>query len=44
LRVAKTVHFLDPFGKVAKRIENGAEDNLAFYFAEFIPQVIKASG
>jgi hypothetical protein len=43
LSAAKTLHFLDPFGKVAKRIENGSEDNLAFYFAEFIPQVIKAA-
>jgi hypothetical protein len=43
LRAGGSVHFLDPFGKVAKRIQNGPEDNIAFYFAEFIPHVIKAS-
>jgi hypothetical protein len=43
LSAAGTLHFLDPFGKVAKRIQNGSEDNLAFYFAEFIPHVINAS-
>ena len=43
LKPGKTLHFLDPFGKVAKRIVNGPEDNLAAYFADFIPKVIKAS-
>jgi hypothetical protein len=43
LSAADTVHLLDPFGKVAKCIQNRTEDNLAFYFAEFIPSVIKAS-
>ena len=44
LQPAKTLHFLDPFGKVAKRIENGSEDNLSAYFAQLIPHVIKVSG
>ena len=35
--------FLDPFGKIAKRIVNGSEDNPVYYFADFIPHVIKAS-
>ena len=39
----KTVHFLDPFGKVAKRIQNGPEDSLAAYFSGLIPHVIKVS-
>jgi hypothetical protein len=33
-------HTLQPFHKVYKRITNGSEDSLGFYFAEFIPQVL----
>jgi hypothetical protein len=33
-------HILQPFHKVYKRISNGMEDSLAFYFAEFIPHVL----
>jgi hypothetical protein len=43
LQTAGTTHFLNPFAKVAKRIENGSEDNISFYFSEFIPTVMKAS-
>ncbi len=43
LQHAGTVHILDPFGKVAKRIMNGSEDNIAIYFADFIPHVLKSS-
>jgi len=43
LKAGGTTHFLNPFGKVEKRIENGPEDNLTAYFAGFIPHVLKAS-
>ena len=33
-------HILQPFHKVYKRITNGMEDSLGFYFEEFIPQVL----
>jgi hypothetical protein len=33
-------HVLFPFHKVHKRIVNGMEDSLGFYFAEFLPQVL----
>jgi len=36
------VHLLDPYAKVAKRIENGNADNLAFYFQQQIPQALAA--
>jgi hypothetical protein len=36
------VHLLQPFHKVYKRIANGSEDSLAFYFSEFIPHVLAA--
>jgi hypothetical protein len=34
------IHFLQPFHKVYKRIANGSEDSLGFYFSEFIPRVL----
>ncbi len=43
LKPAKTLHLLDPFGEVAKRIQNGSEDNLEVYFAQLIPHVMSAS-
>jgi hypothetical protein len=35
-----SVNILDPYAKVAKRIENGNADNLAFYFQQLIPQAL----
>jgi len=43
LKAGGATLFLNPFGKVEKRIENGPEDNLTAYFAGFIPHVLKAS-
>jgi hypothetical protein len=40
IRTPTHLHVLQPFHKVHQRIVNGAEDNLRFYFAEFIPQVL----
>lgn len=37
-------HFLDPFGKVAKRLTNGAEDSLSVYFGQLIPHVVGGGG
>jgi hypothetical protein len=34
------VHILQPFEKVHKRLTNGSEDSLHFYFATFLPQVL----
>jgi hypothetical protein len=34
------VIMLQPFGKVHDRIMNGNEDNIEFYFAEFIPKTL----
>jgi hypothetical protein len=42
IRTKTKMHLLKPFHKVYKRIVNGDEDNLEFYFAEFIPQVLAA--
>ena len=36
-------HWIKPFHKVYKRIVNGSEDHLGFYFAEFIPHVLASS-
>jgi hypothetical protein len=43
IRAETRAHWLQPFHKVYKRITNGSEDHLGFYFSEFIPQVL-ASG
>jgi hypothetical protein len=40
IRTTKKVHWLQPFHKVHKRITNGGEDSLSFYFGRFIPQVL----
>jgi hypothetical protein len=34
------ISMLQPYGKVHDRIMNGDEDNLEFYFAEFIPKTL----
>jgi hypothetical protein len=34
------VHLTQPFHKVHKRLINGQEDSLHFYFATFLPQVL----
>jgi hypothetical protein len=39
---AKQIHFLNPHGKVAKRIVNGKQDSLQVFFSEMIPAVLKA--
>ena len=33
-------HALTPHGKIEKRIMNGEEDNIKFYFGEFIPAIL----
>jgi hypothetical protein len=40
IRTDTRLHLLKPFHKVYKRIVNGHEDDLAFYFTEFIPRVL----
>jgi hypothetical protein len=40
IRTATHYHVLRPFHKVYKRIANGSEDSLTFYFREFIPHVL----
>jgi hypothetical protein len=40
IRTKAQAHWLRPFHKVYKRIANGREDSLGFYFSEFIPQVL----
>jgi hypothetical protein len=40
IRTKTQAHWLQPFHKVYKRITNGNEDNLGFYFSNFIPQVL----
>lgn len=40
IRTKTQAHWLQPFHKVYKRIANGSEDNLGFYFSVFIPQVL----
>jgi hypothetical protein len=36
------LHVLQPFHKVHKRLMNGPEDSLHYYFATFLPQVFSA--
>jgi len=36
-------HILQPFHKVYKRLINGPVDNLRYYFATFLPQVVGGS-
>jgi hypothetical protein len=40
IRTKTQAHWLLPFHKVYERITNGSEDNLRFYFSEFIPRVL----
>ena len=40
LKTHRQIHLLKPFHKVYKRIKNGMEDSLGYYFAEFIPAVM----
>ena len=37
-------HILQPFQKVQKRLANGPEDSLHFYFATFLPQILSRPG
>jgi hypothetical protein len=37
------VHYLDPFGKIGKRIVNGDEDNLASYFSDMVPAALRSA-
>jgi hypothetical protein len=43
IRSGTGIHVLQPFQKVYKRIVNGAEDSLGFYFTKFIPQVLASA-
>ena len=40
IRTQTQHHVLQPFHKVYKRIANGGEHSLGFYFTKFIPQVL----
>ena len=40
IRSSGQVHFVQPFQKIHKRLTNGQEDNLEFYFATLLPQVL----
>jgi hypothetical protein len=43
IRTKTQFHLLQPFHKVYKRIVNGNEDNLGFYFSKFIPHVLASA-
>jgi hypothetical protein len=40
IRTKTHAHWLQPFQKVHKRIVNGGEDSLGYYFTEFVPHVL----